>query len=364
MCGSREAPGVSDSSTDTDADTDAEAAADGGADADADAGDDGPEYTVVVTDHDFADLSVEREVLDGVARVVELSAPVGGEGPDAAGARERLAGADAVLNHRRELDAEDVAALSDVAVIARYGIGVDNVAVEAAAEHGIPVTNVPDYCFEEVATHALALLLASDRGVAAYDADVAAGGWSRAAGPEMHRLSTRTAGVVGFGAIGRALGERLHALGLDVLASDPFLADEDVPDWAALVPFEELLERSHYVSVHSPLTEATRGMFDADAFARMRADARLVNVARGPVVDVDALLDALDADAIAGAALDVLPEEPPAEDHPVRTHPDVLVTPHVAWYSEEANAERRRTAAGIVRSALLGEAVENVTNGV
>jgi D-3-phosphoglycerate dehydrogenase len=357
---------VSDSPSDTETGTGTDAGGDGDGGVDSDTGDapgGDAGYTVVVTDHDFADLSIEREVLDGVARVVELSDSVDG-GPDAAAVRDALAGADAVLNLRRELDAEDVAALADAAVVARYGIGVDNVAVEAAAERGIPVTNVPDYCLEEVATHALALLLASDRGVATYDADVAAGGWSRTAGPEMHRLSTRTAGVVGFGAIGRALGERLHALGLAVLASDPYLTDEDVPDWAALVPFEDLLERSHYVSVHSPLTEATRGMFDADAFARMRPDARLVNVARGPIVDADALLDALDAGAIAGAALDVLPEEPPAEDHPVRTHPDVVVTPHVAWYSEEANAERRRTAAGIVRSALLGQAIENVTNGV
>jgi len=317
-------------------------------------------YTVVVTDHDFTDLSIEREELGDIADVVELTSAVGETVEDA---HETLAGADAVITLRYDLDADDIAALSECRVIARYGIGVDNIAVEAASGRGLPVTNVPDYCIEEVSTHALTMCLALARGLPVYGDSVAAGEWNRETSAPIHRFSTRTVGVVGYGAIGRAVGERVAALGADVLASDPFLDDGDVADDpATLVAFETLLERSDFVTIHSPLTPETRGMFDADVFARMRDDASLVNVARGPVVDEAALLDALDSGALAGAGLDVFPEEPPPVDHPLRDHPDVLTTPHVAWYSEEANEQRRETVVDIVRTTLEGAEPYNVVN--
>jgi D-3-phosphoglycerate dehydrogenase len=315
---------------------------------------------VVVTDHDFADLSIERDVLAG-HDVVDLTDGVGDPVDPA-----DLVGADAVLNLRTDLDAVHVEALADTCrAIARYGIGVDNVAVETATAAGIPVTNVPDYCVEEVATHALTLALALLRGVKRYDASVAAGEWAREAAAPLHRLSETTVGVVGYGAIGREVGRRAAALGADVIASDPFLEPADVADEPAdLVAFETLVERAAAVSVHSPLTEDTRELFDADVFARMREDGVLVNVARGPIVDDDALTAALAAGEVAGAGLDVFPEEPPAVDHPLRDHPRVITTPHVAWYSEEANDQRRRTAAGIVRAALDGDEIDNVVNDV
>ncbi|MFB6130498.1 MAG: C-terminal binding protein [Salinigranum sp.] len=317
------------------------------------------QYTVVVTDHDFADLSVERDALDGVADVVDLSAE------SDAGVADALAAADGVLNLRYDLDADLVERMERCAIIARYGIGVDNVAVEAAAARGIPVTNVPEYCLEEVATHALSLLLALDRGLKPYDASVGSGAWDREAATPLRRFSTRTVGVVGYGAIGRAVGRRVDALGADVVASDPFLAPEDLADDpAALLPFEDLLDRADYVTVHSPLTDDTRGLFDADAFDRMKPSAALVNVARGPIVDGAALRAALDDGEIRGAGLDVFPEEPPAGDDPLRDHPRVLTTPHVAWYSEEANADRRRAAAENVRAALTGGRPDDVVNGV
>jgi D-3-phosphoglycerate dehydrogenase len=148
-----------------------------------------------------------------------------------------------------------------------------------------------------------------------------------------------------------------------VIASDPFLDPSDLADDPAeLVPFEELLDRAAAVTVHSPLTDDTRGLFDEEAFARMREDAVLVNVARGPIVDDDALVQALENGEVTGAGLDVFPEEPPAAEHPLRDHPAVLATPHVAWYSEEANDDRRHTAAGIVRDALAGDEIDNVVN--
>jgi D-3-phosphoglycerate dehydrogenase len=318
------------------------------------------DHTVVVTDHDFEDLSIEREGLADVAEVVELTNDVGGSAADA---RETLAEADAVINLRYDLDAESVALLDDCQVISRYGIGVDNIATDAARERGIPVTNVPDYCLEEVSMHALSLWLALSRGLPTYDDAVAAGDWDRSAAAPIHRLSTRTVGVVGYGAIGRAVGERAAALGADVLASDPFLSPADVADDPAeLVSFETLLDRADFVTVHSPLTPDTRGLFDADAFSRMRDDAYFVNVARGPIVDTEALVAALDAGELAGAGLDVFPEEPPATTDPLRDHPDVVTTPHVAWYSEEANEERRQTVVDIVRTTLEGGEPYNVVN--
>jgi len=320
------------------------------------------EHTVVVTDHDFGELDIEREVLDGVAEVVELTDDVG-EVPD--DADERLADADAVLNLRYDIDADAIAGMDDCRIIARYGIGVDNIDVEAAADRGIPVTNVPDYCLEEVATHALTLALALGRGLKQYDASVADGEWDRGVATPIHRFSEQTVGVAGYGDIGREVGSRAAALGADVLASDPFLEPADLADDPAdLTSFEAICDRADVVTVHSPLTEETRGMLDADAFERMDEDAVVINVARGPIVDADDLHDALEADEIRGAGLDVFPEEPPAADHPLRDHPDVITTPHVAWYSEEANADRRHRAASIVREVLTGGDPENVVNDV
>ncbi|WP_435197411.1 C-terminal binding protein [Natronomonas sp. EA1] len=313
---------------------------------------------VVITDHDFDDLSVERAVLEELAEVVALSDRPGAEVDPAA-----LADADAVLNLRTDLGASHVEALEECAVIARYGIGVDNVDLAAANDARIPVTNVPDYCQEEVATHAVSLLLALARGVDRYDRSVGDGAWDREVATPLHRLSTQTVGVVGYGAIGRAVGERAAALGLDVVASDPFLSPDDLADDpATLCSFEELLDRADYVTVHSPLTPETEGLFDDEAFRRMRESAYLVNVARGPIVDDDALERALDAGEIRGAGLDVFPAEPPSTDHPLRDREGVITTPHVAWYSEEANEERRRTAAEIVKTALEGGLVRNVQN--
>jgi D-3-phosphoglycerate dehydrogenase len=320
------------------------------------------EYSVVVTDHDFHDLSIEREVLSDVATV---SAVEHGFDPDPEEVDTALSGADGVLNLRQPLDAETLAAASDCRIVARYGTGVDNVDVEVATERDIAVTNVPECCVEEVSTHAIALLLGVLRGVPTYIRSVADGQWDRGAGPEVHRFSTLTIGVIGFGAIGRDVARRLDVLGADVIASDPFVQTETMAEYGVeRVEFDGLVERSDAITIHSPLTEDTRGLFDAEVFLHTKDSAVLINVARGPIVDVEALHGALMDGQIAGAGLDVFPNEPPAEDHPLCDHERVLVTPHVAWYSEEANAQRRRTAAENVRAALTGEEPANVVNGV
>ncbi|MDR9382022.1 MAG: C-terminal binding protein [Natronomonas sp.] len=315
-------------------------------------------FTVVVTDHDFESLDIEEALLGDVATICDLSESSESEFGAA------LAEADGVLNLRRNLNSERIADMQGCRIIARYGIGVDNIDADAAAEQGIYVTNVPNYCDEEVSDHAMALLLAIARGVMAYDKSVAEGEWDRDVATPLHRLSTQTAGIVGFGAIGRALGRRLDALGFTVLASDPFLSEEDVSDEpASLVSFETVLAESDYVSIHSPLTEDTRGMFDADAFKAMKDDAALINVARGPIVNEGALLDALEDGSIGAAGLDVSDSEPPAVDSPLRDHPDIVTTPHVAWYSEEANDQRRYEAAQCVSAVLADETPNNVIVG-
>lgn len=317
-----------------------------------------PSHTVVVTDHDFESLDIEAAVLEDVAEVRDLS----GVSMDEFNAT--LVEADGVLNLRRNLDAEAIARMDECQIVARYGIGVDNVDINAAIKRGIYVTNVSDYCLEEVAVHAFSLLLAIHRGITTYDRSVAEGKWDRGVATQLHRLSTRTVGIVGFGAIGRTLARRLDAFDVTVLASDPFLESEDVANEpASLVPFETLLAESDYVSVHSPLTDDTRSMFDTETFDAMKDDAVLINVARGPIVDKSALLNALKSGSLRAAGLDVFDPEPPATDSPLRDHPRIVTTPHVAWYSEEANEERRYTAAKCVRAALTDSTPENVVAG-
>lgn len=324
------------------------------------------ERTVVVTDHDFGDLSIERTVLGESCEVLDLTHELRTTDSDAATADIlRDAEPDGVLNLRYELGPLAVEALADVGcrIIARYGIGVDNVATDAAVAGGIYVSNVPGYCDEEVATHAMSLILALARQLPAYNVSIATGEWDREVGVPIHRLSEQTIGIVGFGAIGRTVSELATAFGAEVIASDPYLRPEDVREYDVdLVSFEVLLEQSEYITIHSPLTDDTRGLFDKGAFDRMKPEGYLVNVARGPIVRHDAIVQALDEGQIAGAALDVFPDEPPDATDPLRDHDRVLTTPHVAWYSEEANIERRRRATAAVRTALDGGRPDTVIN--
>lgn len=308
---------------------------------------------IVVTDHNFPDLSVERAELDDVGRVVVLDTE------DEETSRRQLSRADAVFVRMHELDAETVATMENCRVIARYGIGVDHIDVEAATRHGIYVANAPTYCIEEVSLHTLALILNLARRIKEYDEHVADGRWKSTAVFDdltIHRFTEGTVGVVGFGRIGRRVVDDLSALGADVLVADRGTTATDLADVdAEATSFDDLLVRSDYVTVHTPLTDETRGLFDADAFAAMPDGACLVNTSRGPIVDTDALLDAIDAGTLAGAGLDVYPDEPLPEDDPIRTHDRVITTPHVAYYSEESDRERREQAIRNVRAALRGD---------
>jgi D-3-phosphoglycerate dehydrogenase len=270
-------------------------------------------------------------------------------------------GADALLVQYADVTREVFEALPDLQAVGRYGIGVDSIDVDAAADHGIPVVNVPDYCIEEVPTHTLALLLACVRKIPSYDRAIKGGEWDWTAGKPIRRLTGATLGLVGFGKLPRRLVELVEGFDLDVLVYDPYVDADDVEAVGAeKVDLDTLLERSRYVSVHAPLTDETRNLIDADALDRMREDAIVVNTARGPLIDVEALFEAVEAGEIAGAGLDVLPEEPPSE--PPLDHDAIVYTPHVAFYSEESEETMRRTVTEDVLGILQGEAPMNPVN--
>jgi D-3-phosphoglycerate dehydrogenase / 2-oxoglutarate reductase len=242
--------------------------------------------------------------------------------------------------------AELFAQLPALRVVATATVGFDHIDIDAAEEHGVAVVSVPDYCTQEVADHALALLLGLARGIVALDLDVRQGGWdARAAGP-LRTLAELRVGIVGLGRIGGALATRLLALGAEVWAHDVLPV---VRDGVRFVELEELLAECDAVTLHVPLTRETRGLIGRTQIALMKPDALLVNTSRGAVVDVGAVLEALRGGRIGGAALDVLPQEPP----PVAPlAPNLVLTPHAAYYSEAAEERSVRLAVARVREIL------------
>jgi len=246
-------------------------------------------------------------------------------------------------------------ACPELRIVARAGVGVDSIDVAAAAERGVTVTNVPDYCTDEVATHTVALALACVRKLGPLDRDVKAGGWDWAVGGETHRLRGSTLGFVSFGPIARRVREQTAGFDFEYVAYDPYVEASEMTDLGVeKVGFDELLARTDIVSINAPLTPETRDMFDEAAFERLPDRAIVVNTGRGGVVDEAALADALDAGEVGAAGLDVFAEEPPG-DSPLFDHDRAVLTPHSAWYSVEARTELADTVAENVRAAFDGE---------
>ncbi|GIE99988.1 C-terminal binding protein [Paractinoplanes rishiriensis] len=304
-------------------------------------------FKVVVTDQVFPDIDIERELIEAAGGTIEV----------ATGSREQVlataADADALLCTYFPLGAVDLGLLKNCKIIARYGIGVDNVDLETARVGGIVVTNVPDYCVEEVALHTVALVLAMVRKIAEGDALVRSGGWGSARLGEVRRLSTLTVGLLGYGRIARDVAAILRPLTAGLLVHDPFVT------WAEdrLVDLPTLLAESDVLSVHCPLTSETRGLVDAAALARMKPGALLVNTSRGPIVVLDDVVRALTGGTLGGAALDVFESEPPPGRRLAEV-PRLLMTPHSAFYSREAIKESQRKAATQVLKALRGEPLD------
>ena len=312
---------------------------------------------VVITDYVWESLDVEKKTLGDLAELVALKTKKPEEFIDAA------KDCDALLNtYAGPITAEVMSKMPKCRIIARYGIGVDTIDLDAATKAGIIVTNNPTYCIEEVAEHTMALLLACARKIAFYDRLVRAGRWELPPGKPIYRLVGRTLGLVGFGNIARQVAVRAAAFGMRVLYADPFVKEGQFDAPGKKAEMDVLLREADFVSLHPPLTPETRKLMNDAAFSRMKPSAFLINCSRGPVVDTEALVRALDAKKIAGCALDTTDPEPLPNPHPLRGRDNVIVAPHAAWYSEQAMAGLQAGAPGEVRRVLSGEWPVNVVN--
>ena len=313
---------------------------------------------VAVTDSVFPNLDAARRVLSAVHAEVRLASQPTPEAIVAV-ARE----ADGVLVTYAKVTADMIREMKRCRIISRFGIGVDNVDIAAATSAGIVVTKVPDYCIDEVSDHAMALLLALVRKIPFANRRAHAGKWEMSAVVPIHRLRGTTLGLAGFGRIPQLVAPKAQAFGLKVISNDPYIPKEVMARVGVeSVTFEELLERSDYISVHAPLTPETHHLFNADAFRKMKPSAYLINTARGPLVDAQALADALDAGQLAGAALDVLPQEPPPQDSRLFGRDNVILTPHTGFYSEESLVDLQVKASEEVARVLTGQTPRNPVN--
>ena len=254
-------------------------------------------------------------------------------------------GCDGVLAQYAPMNAKVFAARPELRIVSRLGAGYDTVNVADARRFGVWVANSPDYGVGEVATHALGLALSLVRHLAWFDRDIRRGKWHYASTGGLARASEMTLGILGLGRIGKRMSYVSRNVFGPVIACDPYLIDGDFPAYVERVSKEELFRKADIVSLHVPLNDETRGLVDARLLSLMRKGSYLVNTSRGAVVAVDDVLAAVDSGRLDGAALDVLPKEPPEADHPILRHPRVLLTPHAAFYSVEGERELRRKAA-------------------
>ncbi|MDR0359082.1 MAG: C-terminal binding protein [bacterium] len=309
---------------------------------------------VLVTDtaRVFGSLDVERGELEGLG--LELrEAPA----TDEATLVQEAESATAILVVYAKITEPVLAAAAAAGcrVVSRCGVGVDNIDVEAATRLGLQVTYVPDYCVDEVADHTLTLLLCAARGVLQAATGVREGGWQLPRGG-VHRLQGQQLALVGTGRIGRRVAGRAAALGLRVIGFDPCLEDWEGSGVERAPSLEEAVRDADLISLHAPLTAENHHLIGESALSAMRRRPVLVNTARGGLVDLDAVVRALDAEQLSAVALDVFENEPLAPDHPLRRHPRALITPHMAFYSVEAERELRRRGADEVARAFRGEA--------
>ncbi len=303
-------------------------------------------YTVRSIDEKDAEVRMLRQVGCTIHVHAALQAPE---------AQEDIAQASGLIVGLHRIDGALLDRMPRLKVIARMGVGYDNIDLEAATARGVQVTYVPDYGVHEVSTHAITMLLVMARNMPTLLAASAAGRWDYGAMGTMHRIQDQTLGVAGFGRIGRETALKGKGLGMTVIVHDPIVpAAEIAAHGLEAVDFPTWLRRSDYVSLHVPASPATRHMLDAAALQRMKRTARIINTARGPLIDEDALLVALRAGEIDAAALDVFQTEPPPPDHPLLHEPNVYVTPHAAWYSEAAKQDMRTRCAQDVINVLEG----------
>ncbi|RFU69445.1 C-terminal binding protein [Peribacillus saganii] len=307
-------------------------------------------FKVVVTDYEYKSLQPEKDALSHLdVEFVPAQCRTEEE------VIEACKDADGILNQYAPISRKVIENLQNCKVIARYGVGVNTVDLEAATEKGIIVGNVTDYSIDEVSDHAFALLLALARKVVKLNNEVKGGVWDFNLGKPVFRLRGRTLGLVGLGRIPQALAKKAQAFGLRVVAFDPFMPAEAAKELnVELLELNEVCSQSDFVSVHAPLMESTRGMISDEQFNSMKKEAFIINTARGPVIDEQALIRALQAGKIAGAGLDVVEEEPLSADSALLSMDNVIITPHIAWYSEQSEVELQSKSAQNVADVLSG----------
>jgi D-3-phosphoglycerate dehydrogenase / 2-oxoglutarate reductase len=317
-----------------------------------------PAVRIVITECDHDSFAPEHDLTDSIGAELVLT--------QSRTATELVSGAkdaDAILVQYAQITAEVMDALPRLRAIGRYGVGVDSVDVVAATTRGIAVCNVPDYGTESVSDHAIGLALAAARGIPRLDRGLRAGSFDLAAVRPLFQTRGRVFGVIGMGRIGTATARKAAGLGYEVIGYDT-AAETGAAEFHgfASVTLDELLQRSQVVSLHTPLTQISRGMIGAEQLERMRTDAILVNTSRGGVVDTVALVEALRTGGILGAAIDVHESEPLPAGHPLTTFDSVVLTPHLAWYTEESYDElKRRTVANVIE-VCAGRPPRNIVN--
>lgn len=319
-------------------------------------------YKVVITDSNYQDTDIEKKILNKIDAKLTLSQCKSSEE-----VIEEAKGADGLLNQYAPITKEVFNQLEDLKVVARYGIGIDTIDVEAAVDKGVAVVNVPSYCEEEVSDHTVALLLCCLRKINLYDREVKNGHWDWKTGIPIKRLKGKTLGVIALGKIARKVVDKIKPFGFQVISYDPYISKE-VFDGLGITQannLKDLLIKADVVCVHAPLTRKTKHLIGEHELEMMKSEAVLINTSRGGVVDNEALYQALREGQIAMAGLDVLEEEPPLtsiSENPLVELDNIILTPHAAWYSEEAVIELRTKAAQGVAKVLTGEKPEGLVN--
>lgn len=313
-------------------------------------------FKVLITDYRWPSLDIERSILEPLPAEL-IVAETGAEDELVRLAPE----ADAILTCWDLVTEKVIDAAPKCRIITRYGVGLDNIAVAHATKLGIPVTYAPTYCLEEVAEHAIGLLFALQRRITRFDRAIRAGSYPGVPFAGMRRIKGRTLGLLGYGNIARTVAGRARALGMSILAHDPQVP-ELPPEEGRAVDRDTLLAEADYLSIHVPLMEQTRGMVNRAFLQKMQPGAFLINTARGGLVELDALHEALENEHLGGAALDVYPQEPPDTGHPIFAQERFIATPHAAFYSEESVENLQRTSAGQVADCLQGRTPGDIVN--
>ena len=313
---------------------------------------------MLITDYVWPSTDPEREVLEA-AGIELVVAPDTSEATLA----DLATDVDAIMFCFAQVTGQVLESATNCKIAARYGIGVDNVDIPKATELGIVVTNVPDYCMDEVTDHALGMILALNRRLVPHNRSVLSGGWDTVAlNQPMHRTRGATLGIVGFGRIGRSLADKAVGFGVHIITYDPLIKPGTPLDGVTAVSFDDLLKESDFISLHVPLIPSTENLISAPQLAKMKPGSILINCARGGLIDEEALAVALQSGHIAGAGLDVVEPTPPDPNSALLSQENVIITPHTAFFSQASTLElERRTAAEVVR-VLNGASPENLIN--